>query len=409
MTEHVTKQKLEMFRTGGLTGEELIRIDDHLVSCAACRSMLAESDISADASTRFSRVLLTPDHLTYAQLEGYLDGRLPSEERAAVDLHVQSCLECGDDLRDLGASSTAEQIFAPARGGERPSLLGWLFARPVPVFATVIAIVSILGLVWLLSSRSTAPNTDEVVEVPPVNSISRPSPVVETPPPPPESSEPELAVSINDGGETVGISKDGELVGYSSVSTSYRGAIKNALTSGRLGVPDLDDLKGTSGALMGNNEGPSFRVNGPVGKVVIDSSPAFSWQAVPGAEGYVVEVFDKDFKKVAESSRLKTTNWKGAALARGRTYVWQVTATRAGETLKAPQRPAPEARFRIVDTKTANELAALRRSNPRSHLLLGVAFANSGLIDDARRELQLAARENPRLDLPKKLLRQLPR
>jgi hypothetical protein len=56
--------------TGRLTGEELIRIDDHLTSCVTCRSMLADSDISVNASRRLSRVLLRRDHLTYPQLEG---------------------------------------------------------------------------------------------------------------------------------------------------------------------------------------------------------------------------------------------------------------------------------------------------------------------------------------------------
>ena len=157
---------------------------------------------------------------------------------------------------------------------------------------------------------------------------------------------------------------------------------------------------------MGGDSAGTFRLTSPIGKVVDTDTPTFKWQSVPGAASYVVEVFDRDFHKVASSGELKNTSWKHR-LNRGKIYSWQVTATKDGEVLKAPQRPQPDARFRVLDRKTADELSTLRRSNPRSHLLLGVAYANAGLVEDAIREFEMLSRQNPGSDLPKTLLRQL--
>ena len=144
----------------------------------------------------------------------------------------------------------------------------------------------------------------------------------------------------------------------------------------------------------------------PVGQVLNTATPRFSWQAVPNSEKYVVEIFDRDFNQVATSGELKNTSWK-QKLAEGKTYSWQVTAVVEGKVLKAPLQPQPEARFRILDRKTINNLSALRASHPRSHLLLGTAYANAGLVEDAIREFELLAKTNPDRELPKQLLRQL--
>jgi hypothetical protein len=159
---------------------------------------------------------------------------------------------------------------------------------------------------------------------------------------------------------------------------------------------------------MGEDPAPTgtFRIVSPVGKVVGTDAPTFRWRSVPGAGSYVLEVFDQDFNKVASSGELKSTSWQ-QKLDRGKTYSWQVTARKDGEILKAPQRPQPDARFRVLDRKTADELSALRRNNPGSHFVLGVAYANAGLIDEAIREFEMLSRQNPGKELPKKMLRQL--
>ena len=67
-------------------------------------------------------------------------------------------------------------------------------------------------------------------------------------------------------------------------------------------------------------------------------------------------------------------------------------------------RPAPDAKFKILDASSANEIAAAKRQAGNSHLLLGVVYANAGLLDDAEREFQALLKQNPRSDLARKLL-----
>ena len=412
MTGHLTDNILELLRMKKLPAHELMVVDDHLATCELCRELLATNFSVAGTAERFERAILQPtDHLGYEKLEAFVDDRLSVADRAAVERHVENCGDCADELRELQQfAGRRPDIVSPVRGGLLASLTSF-FTRPVPIFASIVALLAIGSGIWLTRTQrdvAQVPNTSDVGATT-EPATAPPDPHSETAVNVPVENPPaEMAVSINDGGETIGISKDGGLSGYESVRSNYRALVTKALTDERLTIADVRDLKGPAGVLMGNDPAPSgtFRIHSPVGKVVASDTPTFTWQAVARAEHYVVEVFDQDFNNVATSGEIRTTSWR-SKLPRGRTYTWQVTAVSDGKTFKAPQRPLPDAKFRIVDGRTAEELAALRRNNPRSHLLLGVAYANAGLIDEAIREIEAVAKQNPRSELPRRLIRQL--
>ena len=116
-------------------------------------------------------------------------------------------------------------------------------------------------------------------------------------------------------------------------------------------------------------------------------------------------VYDDKFDEVASSPELHSPKWTpNALLKRGAVYQWQVTAIRNGEEIKSPVRPAPEAKFKIADQASVNAIEKARRSN--SHLLLGITYANAGLIDEAEREFQALLKNNPNSDVARKLLRE---
>jgi hypothetical protein len=71
--------------------------------------------------------------------------------------------------------------------------------------------------------------------------------------------------------------------------------------------------------------------------------------------------------------------------------------------IKAPARPAPEARFKILNAHKAAEIEAARSRHPVSHLLLGTLYAEAGMLGEALNEFEALANENPRSDLPRKL------
>ncbi len=411
MSEHVTRNDLEDLGANRLGRDEVIRIDDHLASCDTCRAWSLAA-LEREVVQRFDQAVSLTDHLSYAQLEGYVDGRLAAAERSSVLDHIESCDDCSYELRDL--SSLRDSMVEA-----QTSSSGWLayfkatFARPLPLtFAAVM--IAIAGSLWFVSLKSSSDAVDDgggvaVVEThAPTDQVvpeGRPELIPQRPEAPPEDTTDLL---INDGGESVGIGRTGELKGYDSAPSNYRNLVKRVLTSGKLALPDLRDLDPPSRVLMGDgaNKSRSFRIHSPAGKVLLTNTPTLSWKALGEADHYIVEVFDQNFNKVASSRELKTTSWK-TQLPRGKTFSWQVAAS-VGDVVKtAPQRPEPEARFRILDQQTADRLARLRRSSPRSHLLLGTAFAEAGLIDEAILELERVTRENPNSRVATKLLRQL--
>jgi Flp pilus assembly protein TadD len=66
--------------------------------------------------------------------------------------------------------------------------------------------------------------------------------------------------------------------------------------------------------------------------------------------------------------------------------------------------PAGEARFAVLDEKQAGRIQAVRNGEHRSHLLLGVLYAQAGLVPEARVELRKLEVENPDSAVVKRLL-----
>jgi hypothetical protein len=76
-----------------------------------------------------------------------------------------------------------------------------------------------------------------------------------------------------------------------------------------------------------------FALLGPFGEAVSETRPEFSWQPLAGAAHYSVVIVDEGLHPVQHSRALHTTVWKPRRpLRRGRTYLWQVTATLRGGT-----------------------------------------------------------------------------
>ena len=416
MREHLSQEIIKMVHARKLPAAELMLVDDHLANCVECREAIGVSFAATGSADRLELAITGgTDHLTYNLLEAYVDNALSAGDVKNVDEHIAVCHYCDAQLRDLqGFAGELPRLEVPRAGWL--SSLSAIFRRPVPAFAAIAAAIAVAGAIWITRpaadvatiSETTSVSQPEITESinPPIGAADSAASNNEPQLPPADPPKDELAVSVKDGDEKVGLFPNGELSGYANLDARYRKLVKNALSTGKAAVPDLRELSASPGVLMGDDPAGTFRIVSPVGKVVGTDTPTFRWQSVPGAGSYVVEVFDHDFNKVASSGELKDTTWT-RKLDRAKIYSWQVTAKRGEEILKAPQRPQPDARFRILDQKTANDLSTLRRNNPKSHFLLGVAYANAGLIDEAIREFEVFSRQNPGSELSRKLLRQL--
>jgi hypothetical protein len=107
-------------------------------------------------------------------------------------------------------------------------------------------------------------------------------------------------------------------------------------------------------------------------------------------------VFDQDLQRQLASGPITGTEWTpSTALARGRTYLWQVTALAGGERVTAPAPPAPEARFEVAGADVMAAVEKRRAQAPGSHLVAALALVEAGLLDDAEAELGALAADNP--------------
>ena len=145
----------------------------------------------------------------------------------------------------------------------------------------------------------------------------------------------------------------------------------------------------------------------PTGKVVQSDRPTFVWSPLADATGYVVEVYDEAFNLVATSPQLTANSWTSQPLKRGRIYSWQVKAVKDGQESRSPRPPAPQAKFRVLDAASVNELQQARQTYSSSHLVLGLLYARAGLLDEAEKEFRALQKANPDSALARRLLSQV--
>lgn len=129
---------------------------------------------------------------------------------------------------------------------------------------------------------------------------------------------------------------------------------------------------------------------------MLSDRPVFNWQVYPGAAHYQVLVTNENLDPLARSGMLTGTEWQPEkGLPRGVVLLWQVRAWHGSEMVSAPAPPAPPARFEIAAEPVAERIEQLRTLPRPSHLLAAVLCAQAGLRDEAAKELQALAQENP--------------
>jgi hypothetical protein len=204
----------------------------------------------------------------------------------------------------------------------------------------------------------------------------------------------------------------GSLRGLESISTASRKAVEAALNTSSLRMPAAGALLGKPSALMGPApDAGTLSVKSPVGVFVEEDRPLFTWNPVSGASSYTVVISRSKSSKLVTSGPVEGSQWRATTpLARGAVYSWEVRATLAGgREVSAPAPPAPMARFKVISESEERSLEEARRLTPRSHLLLGVLYAQAGLARPARSELRAVVDENPGSSVARKLLTSLDR
>ena len=158
MTPHLSREDLEAYNRKDLPAVRLLAAGRHLSECRDCAARLqahtgAAGIPSLDADDE-------EGHLTYDQIEAYVDGRLPVRDRAAIDSHLAACTHCSGDLnavRSLAARMAVRPVW-------RERIASWLRVPRIAMAASALAATLVLTASFLLIHNTRTPT--EIAAIP---------------------------------------------------------------------------------------------------------------------------------------------------------------------------------------------------------------------------------------------------
>src|SRR5436309_4342656 len=115
MPEHLSPEYVGRYLQRSLTRDERTAADAHLASCDVCQRQIVESpDLQAAffelQSDLTAHGEITLSHLTFEQMESYVDGTMSDWECEIVESHSEVCRVCGGELSDLQSFRSAEFV-----------------------------------------------------------------------------------------------------------------------------------------------------------------------------------------------------------------------------------------------------------------------------------------------------------
>jgi len=386
---------------------------------------------------------LRHEHVDFDQLVAIANNKVDETDREMIDIHLSTCPSCQEDLRSFLAFRQEIEPELRVRNTPPPPMrprgraLAWIwsqsvFGNPVYAAAAVILIAVALAIAVIAlrhrsgvleASKNQTPQASpkpslsgsgtEAVSSPAITpSVASNSPTPSRGPTPKKSGEhtapqTQAIVALNDGRGTVTINRNGKIAGLDDLPPDTKRDVVSALTAERIEpAAIINSLAPESATLRSNgNKGVPFRLLAPRRSVIIEDSPIFKWEPLSGASAYRVYVLDSRGHQVAKSGDLASTltQWSSTALDRGNIYSWVVVAVVNGKEIVSPGAAASAMKFQVLSSTDLQKLNQLKRT--RSHLVLGVFYANVGLLADAEREFQELIRLNPDDRVAKKLLR----
>jgi hypothetical protein len=431
---HLSEDDIVRYRGRSMAPAELLAADSHLAFCDICHGRIVEwpglsEEVSAAARAFDEAVAGGITHLTYEQLAAMVDNQIGEIDREIMMSHLDLCPPCETELNDLrevrsrmetGAKQTKEYAALSNRSLQERFVTFMTFRR-LPAFSLLaLAAAAVVVLLSFLISiplrRENAEARARVAELERSNASLREHEATV------DGLQNELAglrqenerlrrateaqalVALNDGGGRVILDAQGNLSGLQT-APSYEQAVKDALRTERVRLPaSLREVRTQSGTLMGGDQ-TEFSVRVPVGIVIETDRPTFRWTALDGSASYSVTVYDSSLSKVAESGPLMSTEWTlPSGLGRGRIYIWQVRATKEGQQVVAPSPAAGRAKFKVLEQSKVEQIALAKQSGSKSHLVMGLLYAEAGLLSEAEHEFNALLSANPDSSTARKLL-----
>jgi len=451
-SEHLSDWQLKQYETRAAAPTDLVEIDDHLHQCDSCYERLRA--IAHPAPSFGFRTDELGDHRDgdplYSYLESYVDGKLSGTELARIERHLENCESCAGEaeellgIKSMIASQAEMSPSGPSRFARRPRLYmaessrarkaAWVSAaiaagaalligsyeagslRSRGLKAQVAAVEaennrlresiaevekrSAQQLEHLRQEHDELQRSYEASQRDLETLRNRPSPAGSN-----VSAGNRVTVEINDGQRLIALRRNGEIRGLEEMPQSLRELTRSALVTGRpLVLPQLK-LSSERPALMGASSGEeSFNLIGPLGTAVTSDRPEFKWHQMAGASVYQITLKDSSTNQ-QETAATGENRWTPShPLVSGRLYYWQVKTEKEGREIVSPLPSQPTARFWVLSPKQQEHLEQLKRRYRDSHLVLGVAYANAGLVDEAIREFRILGVQNPGSEAVRRIL-----
>jgi lipopolysaccharide biosynthesis regulator YciM len=82
-----------------------------------------------------------------------------------------------------------------------------------------------------------------------------------------------------------------------------------------------------------------------------------------------------------------------------------VRASANNREVVAPAPGSSRVKLEVLEQAKIAEIDNAKRSYAKSHLIMGIIYADAGLLDNAEREFNMLLKENPQSLLARKLLR----
>jgi hypothetical protein len=184
-------------------------------------------------------------------------------------------------------------------------------------------------------------------------------------------------------------------------------AVRGVLRTLQIELPaSVNDLRGRRPVLRGSRDGAP-RLIDPIGTRVSSTRPEFTWEPVSGAT-YQVTIFDAEDREVESSGWLDATRWMPAKdLRPGAVYVWTLGIMRGTSILRVPAIADSPARFQVLSTDEAARIAAFEERASGAPTVLGILMVRAGMLADAEAMFAKAAAQEPRSEIPQRLLSEL--
>ena len=104
MTAHISNTQMEKFCARVLPAPETFAFAEHISDCATCQLLFHQTfqrrrnhaPVTIDMSPE---VWFGDDHLEYEQMVGLVENTLDREEREMINVHLEICARCSEDLR----------------------------------------------------------------------------------------------------------------------------------------------------------------------------------------------------------------------------------------------------------------------------------------------------------------------